>query len=102
VTEIAVIPAGSLVIMTSGVHEDYGIHGVFRAKSEIDAGRLRDEWISQHPEQARRYSFRHDQFIRWLAHRGIIEAEACHQWRLCIWGDAQEMDISPIDFAAED
>jgi len=94
------IPAGSLFTVTSGEYSDYSVRGVFRALAAINADALRSEYLAERPEQAVEYCFREDQFLGWVARKGLIEAVDCFEWHLCNYSRASEMDVSKMDAPA--
>ena len=98
--EMATIPAGSLLTISTGEYSDYTISGVFRAKTEIDASALRDEWFRLHPEQSDGYRFREAEFLGWLYRNGVLESVSCFEWHITgcyrgvsMWVDTLESDV---------
>ena len=75
-----IIPAGSLLTITTGAYSDYTVHGVFRALVNIDSEALRIQWFTEHPEQTERYSER--LYLGWIARKGLIEPVDCFEWYL--------------------
>lgn len=88
------IPAGSLLTITTGIYSDYSVHGVFKALQDIDANALRAEWLVLHPEQAQDYSFNEDAFLGWLARRNFIEALDCFEFHLSDYSRADTMEVT--------
>lgn len=86
-----VIRAGSLLIVSTGEYSDYSVDGVFRAKSDIDPEALRSEWLALHPEQTVRYCFRDEQFLAWVAGKGLLEPIDCTEWHLGDYCYAEDM-----------
>ncbi len=92
-SKMAIIPAGSIFTVTTGEYNDYSVQGVFRAKVDIDAEALRDEWLIMHPDQRRDYRFKAFDFMGWVARRDLIEALDCFEWHLTDYARASEMDV---------
>jgi hypothetical protein len=95
-SDMAIIPAGFLLTVTTGCYSDYSVSGVFRAKADIDAAGLRAEWLSDHPEQAEDYAFDESAFLGWIARRGLIEPMDCFEWHLGDYSCASEMRVYPM------
>lgn len=91
------IPEGSLLMITAGEYSDYGAYGVFRAKVTIDADAIREQWMTDHPEQAKGYRFEEHAFIGWLIKTGHIEPVAYFDWYLGECGSTTEMEVTNSD-----
>jgi hypothetical protein len=89
-TKMAPIPSGAIFYISAGCYSDYRVEGVFRALVEIDAEKLRKEWLSKHPEQKTEYKFDGDDFI--AAHSHLMEQVDSWEWYLTAYGNAGEMD----------
>ena len=94
-----VIPAGSLLTVSTGEYSDYGVWGVFRALKDIDAQALRAQWLADHPDQAARYAFDDRAFFAWVCVQGIVEAVPSAEWHLGDYGRAEEMTVDLGDIA---
>lgn len=94
-----VIPAGSLLTVSTGSYSDYYVWGVFRALKDIDAQALREQWLVDHPEQTAPYRFNADEFFAWVAKDGIVEAVPSADWHLGDYGRAEEMAVELGDIA---
>jgi len=88
------IPAGSLLTVTTGVYSDYSVHGVFKALQDIDANILRAQWFVLHPEQAEGYRFDEDAFLGWLARLNFIEALDCFEFHMSDYSRADTMEVT--------
>ncbi len=91
------IKAGELVMMSAGEYSDYGIHGLFRAKADIDPDTLVAEWLAAHPEQNETYRFREHQFLAEVCKRGLLEDVAAVEWHLGDYGTPREMRLSEVE-----
>lgn len=94
--DMVIIPAGSLLTVTTGVYSDYCVRGVFRATANIDASALRDAWLKEHPEQDGEYTFREAEFLGWAARQGLIEPLDCFEWHLSDYSRASEMTVEKM------
>jgi hypothetical protein len=88
------IPAGALVIISSGAYSDYGVFGVFRAVKEIDPDALRDDWVARHPDQAESFRFNSDGFLSEMTTSGLLEQVPCYEYHLCDYSSVRDMWIS--------
>lgn len=95
--EMVTIPAGSLLTVSSGTYSDYSITGVFRAKADIDAAALLDEWLRLHPEQAKEYRFREHEFMGWVARKDLLEAIPCFEWHITDYSNASDMCVDTLE-----
>ena len=94
-----VIPAGSLLTVSTGEYSDYSVWGVFRALKDIDAQALREQWLADHPEQTAPYQFNEYKFFAWVASQGVVEAVPSAVWHLGDYGRAEEMAVELGDIA---
>ena len=60
-----IIPAGEIVVVTTGAHEDYVIYGLFRTKTEINVDELITQWCHNNYNSQQTYikEFDEDKFI---------------------------------------
>lgn len=78
------IPAGAIFTVTSGEYSDFGVDGVFRARKEIPAERLRDEYLEGNPERRGHHSFDERGFLAFLVRGGYIDQ--VESWELYLGG----------------
>lgn len=91
------IQSGALLTVTTGEYSDYCVRGVFRALTDIDAGKVRGEYLSGRPEQREANSFDGDGFLSFIAAKGLIEPVDCFEWHLCDYGNSDEMEVWKFD-----
>lgn len=87
------IPAGSLLTVRTGEYSDYYVRGIFRALRDIDAAKLREEYLSERPKQRERYHFEDDEFLAWAVRGGYIEPVDGLEWHLSDYSDAAVMSV---------
>jgi hypothetical protein len=86
-----VIPAGSLLTISSGEYSDYIVQGVFRAVRDIDAEALRAEWLAvqpEHPFPNTDITFDLYGFLGWITRKGLLEPVDSFNWDMadrCPW-----------------
>jgi len=90
----AMIPAGALFFVSSGEYSDYGVSGIFRALKDIDADKLRAEWLVQNPGQADGWGFSYHKFLGSLFVDGYFEPLDAFEFYMGGYGDAEEIDIN--------
>lgn len=95
--KMEIIPAGSLLTISTGEYSDYSIHGVFRAIHNIDAETLRLRWLADHPEEAERYRFNAMAFLAAATKAGLVEQVECWEWHLDDDCDASDMTVRKIN-----
>jgi hypothetical protein len=61
-----VIPAGTLITLSTGEYSDYEVLALGRTVTELDDEALREEYLTLYPEQRTKYDFRVFQFVKWL------------------------------------
>jgi hypothetical protein len=89
--KMVVIPAGSLLTISTGEYSDYNVAGVFRALADIDANALQDEWKEQHPGEGDKFD--DDAFLAWIAGRKLLEPVPSFEWHLTDYYSFSEMWI---------
>jgi hypothetical protein len=91
ISKMIPIPKGAIFTITTGVYSDYSVHGVFRAKEDIDVETLRDLWIVAHPDQQEDYYFNEIEFLASLS--GILEPIDAFEWHLSNYSCVKEMNV---------
>ena len=94
------IPKGMLFTVTKGAYSDYAVHGVFRARQDIDTLSLKSQWLADHPDvyDARGESICNEHtFLAWLAGMNLIEQIQCMEWFLSCYDDPSDMTVTKID-----
>lgn len=86
---MAIIPCGALFTISAGEYSDYSVHGVFRAKADIDPNKLHDAWFESHPEQNKTYAFKEWEFLASIV--DLIEPVKSMEWHLTDYSSADEM-----------
>lgn len=101
---MAIIPAGSLLTVSTGEYSDYSVRGVFRAKSDIDADALRQEWLKDNPVNEENYwFFNEDQFLGWVCRLGLLDPVDCFEWHIAPPNEAwHTMTVEQLKNRAED
>lgn len=92
-----IIPAGSLLTVSTGEYSDYSVHGVFRAVKDIDASQLLDEWIAAHPEEEESYCFEYGNFLADVVRQGLLEPIESWEWHLADYFRHTEMSVAKQD-----
>lgn len=88
----ATVPAGTLLLVTSGSHDDYQPRLLCRAREELDIDALRGEWIETLEPWQRDVWAMDTQFLRWLLEtRQAVEEVGCHE----LWLDSYSGDDFP-------
>jgi hypothetical protein len=95
--KMAVIPFGSFLTITTGAYSGYCVRGVFRAVQDIDADKLRDEWLSIDPKPKKIMEDDTDVFLGWVARKGLLEPIDSYEWHLGDYGGLEEVEVSKAD-----
>jgi hypothetical protein len=61
-----IIKTGELFLMTTGEYSDYEVKVLCRANTNINTRAVVDEYLADHPEQARDYGFEDFAFVNWI------------------------------------
>ncbi|GGJ14466.1 hypothetical protein GCM10011320_22110 [Neoroseomonas lacus] len=85
------IPAGTLISVTSRDAESLSVWGTYRALQAIDPTAARAAWIDANPGQGRSAAFREDKFLMWLVESGALAPEPSWDWMLAVDGNMDEM-----------
>lgn len=90
-----IIPKGSLLTITTGVYSDYTMQGVFRALDDIDANKLRADYLIKYPRQGDSYCFSSTQFLAEISH--LLDPINCFEFHLDNYGTISAMDITAVE-----
>lgn len=91
------IAAGALFTFAEGKWSDYGVVGIFRAKSILDTNVLLTEYVDTLPKGAiggifeGEVVFNHFAFIAWLFRKDLVEQVSGLEWYL-----GEDSDITGV------
>ena len=94
-TELAPIPAGTLLLLTQGEYSSYGVRAVGRAACDLDPRSLINEWTASNPPKNELWKFDEHAFIAWLVATGKVEELSATEWYLGDYGDVDYVTVEP-------
>lgn len=77
------VSKGEILMVTTGEYSDYGVQSLVVALADFDINELREEYLSEFPDQTERYSADFYKFNNWLVNEKKIVEEVKHrEWHL--------------------
>lgn len=92
------IPKDTIVLFSTGEYSDYNVKGLYKAKQDIDPDELRNEYINLYPEQTAPYSFKDNDFVKFLKEKDLVEpvpGPNWMEWYLESYANISEMRVFP-------
>lgn len=87
------IPKGTVVLFSSGEYSDYNVEGLMRAKQDINPEAVRDEYMSQFPEEMLKYTFHQENFLNFLKEKDLFEPLKHPDWMEWFLGSYSTADM---------
>lgn len=91
---LPIIPKNTLILFSSGEYSDYSVYGLCRAVEDINVAELRNEYINCFPEETSKYSFKEDNFIKFIKEKKIVENIPFSEWYLASYSSISDMRVT--------
>ena len=84
------IPPRKILLISSGIYDDYSISGIYRTLKEIHPDKIMKEWLDTHPEQQQRHYFKSREAIAHLLTNKFLAELPHFEWHTDDYGTPDE------------